>query len=724
MKRRLGRLRWVVAAAVAALLVVAIMAVPAAMERAVRRQVLPRVASKLGVDVTAAEVDAGWGRVELRGVAVGDVVAVPRVTVRYALGAALLGNIDVVQVVLHTPAITIDVRADGSSNLDPIIKSFRAAPGTSPTASTGRSTRLPRALVVQGGTVRVADSRQGGVLNISGLALNLAPRAKTGSGRVATLAAHAARGPRLNVSDVSFSIARDEAVEVKIGDGAIELWPGFALTNVKGTLGAHARESVVMALGGSYGGANEPLWTAAGSLNLATWQGETTIAAKEFALARLAAVLPADMFPDIDKTLIDASLTLSLRDKRITYQGQSHVSGLSLSHPMLASEPLLGIDLASEFGGWFDWPTRELVLREARFVTREVPLVLRGNVLFAQASRVAADGTPQPLAMLTAQASVPSTPCQQVLEAIPSAIAPFLREFKLQGDFAAEVDLAIDWNNLDALALRADLGMNRCKVLKAPGAVGERLKGEFTHHVEIEQDEWMSFVVGPSNPDFVPYAALPPHVVYAAMTTEDPRFLKHHGFLPSEFEKALAENLKAGYFRLGASSMTMQLVKNVLLYREKTLSRKFQELFLTWHIEQVLTKERMLEIYFNVVEYGPAIYGVTAAAREYFAKPVAELSLKEAAFLAKLLPSPKARYRQLCEGTLRKWMDDGIGLALERMLQKTWITPNEYAAALATPLVFAARDESREQCLARVKTAIQKARPTTPRAPRPSPPRP
>ncbi|MBK9069528.1 MAG: transglycosylase domain-containing protein [Myxococcales bacterium] len=719
MKRRTGWLRWVVAAVVASLLVAALVAVPNAMERAVRRQVLPRVASKLGLDVTAAEVDAGWGSVELRGVAVGDVVMVPRVTVRYALGAALLGNIDVVQVVVHAPAITIEVRPDGSSNLDPIMQRFRAAPGASPTASAGSSTRLPRALLVQGATVRVSDRRQGWVLDISGLALNVAPRTKTGSGRFATLAAHAARGPRLSLADVNFEVARDETVDVKIGDGAIELWPGFALTNLSGTLGSARRATLTLALAGSYGGAKLPLWTAAGALDLNAWQGEVTIAASEFSLGRLAAVLPANMFPDIDKTLIDASLKLSLRDKRITYEGQSHVSGLSLSHPMLASEPLVGIDLASEFGGWLDWPTRELVLREARFVTREVPLVLRGNVLFAHASRVAADGTPQPLAMLTAQASVPSTPCQQVLEAIPSAIAPFLREFKLQGDFAAEVDLAIDWNNLDALALRADIGMNRCKVLKAPQAVGERLRGEFTHHVEIEQNEWMSFVVGPSNPDFVPYAALPPHVVYAAMTTEDPRFFKHHGFLPSEFEKALAANLKVGYFRLGASPMTMQLVKNVLLYREKTLSRKFQELFLTWHIEQVLTKERMLEIYFNVVEYGPAIYGVTAAAREYFAKPVAELTLKEAVFLAKLLPSPKARYRQLCEGTLRKWMEDGIGLALERMLQKTWITPNEYEAALTTPLVFATRNESREQCLARVKTAIQKARPTTPRAPRP-----
>ena len=104
------------------------------------------------------------------------------------------------------------------------------------------------------------------------------------------------------------------------------------------------------------------------------------------------------------------------------------------------------------------------------------------------------------------------------------------------------------------------------------------------------------------------------------MTTEDNGFFKHRGWVTPEFKTALRRNLAGGGFRLGASSITMQMVKNVLLSREKTLSRKLQELFLVWYIEKMLPKERILELYFNAIEFGPRIYGIGAAARHYFGK--------------------------------------------------------------------------------------------------------
>jgi hypothetical protein len=102
------------------------------------------------------------------------------------------------------------------------------------------------------------------------------------------------------------------------------------------------------------------------------------------------------------------------------------------------------------------------------------------------------------------------------------------------------------------------------------------------------------------------------------MTTEDSSFYSHRGFIPREFRTALIRDLEAGYFKYGASSITMQMVKNVLLHREKTLSRKFQELFLTWHLERKLEKDRIMEIYVIAIEYGPALYGIKPAAEVYF----------------------------------------------------------------------------------------------------------
>ena len=141
------------------------------------------------------------------------------------------------------------------------------------------------------------------------------------------------------------------------------------------------------------------------------------------------------------------------------------------------------------------------------------------------------------------------------------------------------------------------------------------------------------------------------------MTTEDNGFFKHRGWVTSEFKSALRRNLQRGGFRLGASSITMQMTKNVLLTQEKTLSRKLQELFLVWYLEQNLPKERILELYFNAIEFGPRIYGIGAATRHYFGKKPRELTPLEAAFFSSILPSPKRRYVQYCHGALAAQWD-------------------------------------------------------------------
>jgi membrane carboxypeptidase/penicillin-binding protein PbpC len=105
------------------------------------------------------------------------------------------------------------------------------------------------------------------------------------------------------------------------------------------------------------------------------------------------------------------------------------------------------------------------------------------------------------------------------------------------------------------------------------------------------------------------------------MTTEDSGFFKHRGWVSSVFKTALRRNIENGGFRLGASSITMQTVKNLLLSQEKTLSRKLQELFLVWYLEQILPKERILELYFNAIEFGPRIYGIGPAAGTISARP-------------------------------------------------------------------------------------------------------
>ena len=138
----------------------------------------------------------------------------------------------------------------------------------------------------------------------------------------------------------------------------------------------------------------------------------------------------------------------------------------------------------------------------------------------------------------------------------------------------------------------------------------------------------------------VPVSSIPAHVVRATILAEDSRFHEHSGFDLIAFKEAMNHNLEEGKFVLGASTISQQTVKNLFLSSARNPLRKWHELILTWGMEQNLSKKRILEIYLNIAEFGQGIYGVEAAAREYWHIPVSQLSLNQAAELAATLPSP------------------------------------------------------------------------------------
>lgn len=136
---------------------------------------------------------------------------------------------------------------------------------------------------------------------------------------------------------------------------------------------------------------------------------------------------------------------------------------------------------------------------------------------------------------------------------------------------------------------------------------------------------------------------LPPHVVNAVIATEDRRFYKHFGFDIVGFARAMVVNVRHMAFVQGGSTITQQLAKNLFLSRERTIKRKIQELMLSFWLEKELTKDEILSAYLNRVYLGAGAYGVDAAARVYFGKSAAELSVRESATIAGLLKAP-SRY--------------------------------------------------------------------------------
>lgn len=164
-------------------------------------------------------------------------------------------------------------------------------------------------------------------------------------------------------------------------------------------------------------------------------------------------------------------------------------------------------------------------------------------------------------------------------------------------------------------------------------------------------------------PDWVLFEDLNPWLIQLITTTEDGSFFTHEGFSSLQVKAALERNISRQTFSRGASTISMQLVKNLFFDRTKTLSRKFQEVIYTWLMESIMhiPKKRIMELYFNIIEFGPEIYGVEEAAKYYFGKRSNALSLKECAFLMAIIPNPRkgANYRksEQIEGWLLKTMN-------------------------------------------------------------------
>jgi len=145
---------------------------------------------------------------------------------------------------------------------------------------------------------------------------------------------------------------------------------------------------------------------------------------------------------------------------------------------------------------------------------------------------------------------------------------------------------------------------------------------------------------------WTPLSDISPYLIKAVLIAEDDKFWRHEGFDYEAIQKAIERDLKAKKLKFGGSTLSQQLARNLYLSPEKSLLRKMSEAFVTWRMEKVLSKRRILEIYLNVVEWGEGIFGIEAASRHYYGKPSSQLTAVEATRLAAILPSPK-RYNPL-----------------------------------------------------------------------------
>ncbi|NOT35233.1 MAG: transglycosylase domain-containing protein [Candidatus Eisenbacteria bacterium] len=200
----------------------------------------------------------------------------------------------------------------------------------------------------------------------------------------------------------------------------------------------------------------------------------------------------------------------------------------------------------------------------------------------------------------------------------------------------------------------------------------------FVARIRLPHDRSTTRLLVPGAGSFVPLTELSPDLVHAVVTNEDGAFFRHRGFNPRAVRESIAENLRAGSFRRGAGTITMQIARNLFTGHDRTLGRKFQEVVFAWVLENLsgVSKERLLEIYLNIIEWGPDIHGAEEASHYYFGKSSRDLSLDEALFLAVVIPSPsKWRNRFDAEGRLRKGPRSQMAFIARKMSTLGWLDP-------------------------------------------------
>jgi hypothetical protein len=853
----------------------------------VERIVIPRLAARYGIELRLAEARIRPTRVLLRGLIVrvpgkADPLTCPRAEVHFRPLSLLRGQVEVTEVVIDRPLIQL-VRGGDEDNVSELLSRLRA-PAPAP-SEPGAKRRLlgPQALVLQSAEVDVRDELGGA--HIAGVDARIA---RSGASQVtlhdstAEIAGGAsARASRVIVRWTSTGRFMPAGLpEIEVFGAALVPWRRLAMTGINGTIRPDAADPAraVIALAGGYGGVERELWQARGWVrpdgngSLRSQRGaeaELSLLAQRFRLSSLEPILKDTPIIDADQTEVDASLELKFAQRALDFNGSFHMAGLSIYTPRLVAEPVrdLGFDVTAR--GRIDLKTRRFRLEKASIGWNGAKAELDGEAeaqpagrsepaaLPATAVAPAVAGAPAGPAhvgrgwrerwrTVNLHLTVPPLACQALLDSLPDAIVPRIREFKMGGTFSTDVRLFVDFAKLmklppardpnsldeeeggeglpptpaapppaakpkavrngangapiaavkdpkdDPVQLSGKVGIDGCKVLEAPKEMlASRLLAPFEHSVLIEGDRELRFVIGDENPDFVTYDQISPHLINSIMTTEDNGFLRHRGFILPEFRSALQSNLERGYFRLGASSITMQMVKNVLLSREKTLSRKLQELFLTWYLENYLTddadllkavgkgmspnqywltklqknaaaakeaaaaaaaaagqltvpdsatvtapgapvtaaqaysplrdinpiKRRILEIYFNAIEFGPYLYGIGKAARHYFGKPAKDLTPREAAWFSSILPNPKRRYIHFCKGAPDEKWEKYIDRIVRRNHERGRLTDEEFAVAMQDRLMFDRAEALPEKdCVALITRLTEQAPPAIPGA--------
>jgi hypothetical protein len=350
---------------------------------------------------------------------------------------------------------------------------------------------------------------------------------------------------------------------------------------------------------------------------------------------------------NINATQLEFEGRAEYQSKRgdVSIESKGWIERLSVRQPFLARETVKNIGFAWEGAALLDSAKRQLKSDLLRLTVGSVSARLHGMVELGSNHQVI-DGALE----------VPLAACQDLVDALPQGLAPLLRGWRMDHNFALRLAVAFDSRRPEKSVIEFGLD-NHCRVVSVPQEVAPaRFEKPFVLEVEDEQGALQATSFGPGTWGWTPLAAISPYIESAVLVCEDGRFLYHNGFDREAIQNSIRENLRTLRFSRGASTVSMQLAKNLYLRRDKTIARKLQEAALTMLLEQSFAKRQLLELYLNVIEFGPGLYGIGPAAKHYFDVTPDRLTLAQSFYLMSTLPNPKQQHFGL-DGLVRPgWM--------------------------------------------------------------------
>jgi hypothetical protein len=405
----------------------------------------------------------------------------------------------------------------------------------------------------------------------------------------------------------------------------------------------------------------------------------------------LSAGVEGDVVPIFDSLLEAASLDLRKlpatgrigvdyrsTDKALTIDLDLEQKDVDFADDTISSTRLSGFTSRQKMRVDVDTALGRVELKDGLIEVNGIPLIFSVNI-------EPGDSSPA----FSFNLDLRTTPLKRLLRSVPGAV-----ELEMTDKMSASINFAFSFSMSGELQDPKTWTPKLEHTFQGLGAQGatsgiEYLTGTFDYRpLTKEGRSGEPRTVGRSRPSWTTFEELPYLMRRCILVAEDSTFFFHRGIELEEMRSAIQSAIETGEKARGGSTLTQQLVKNLFLSRDRTALRKLQELLLTFYLESTMKKEYLLELYVNLIEWGPNIYGIHDAAMHYFGKPPKKLTPKEMAYLATIIPGPLLYHRHYERGRVSSRTVGRVHGLLERLNRLGQLSDAELAAAKAEKIRF------------------------------------